>query len=100
MEVVHLYMVHICGIFYFKERGVFMEIKYKADILSELKKRGYSTYRLRKEKILGEATIQKIRKGELVSWDNMATLCRLLGWQPGDLVEYVGDAPPQINDAT
>jgi DNA-binding Xre family transcriptional regulator len=26
-----------------------------------------------------------------VSWDNIETLCRLLGCQPGDLVEYVDD---------
>lgn len=65
-----------------------MLIKYKINILSELKKKGYSTYRLRKEKILGEATIQKIRQGELVSWENISTMCRLLECQPGDIVEY------------
>lgn len=65
-----------------------MQIQYKIDILSELKKNGYSTYRLRKERILGEATIQKIRRGELVSWENIATICRLLECQPGDLIGY------------
>ena len=65
-----------------------MPIQYKMDVLSELKKNGYSTYRLRKEKIFGEATIQKIRQGELVSWENMSTVCRLLGCQPGDIVGY------------
>ena len=65
-----------------------MSIQYKIDVLSELKKKGYSTYRLRKERIFGEATIQKIRTGELVSWDNISTMCRLLECQPGDIVEY------------
>ena len=74
---------------YIKERSGIMSIQYKMDVLSELKKEGYSTYRLRKEKIFGEATIQKIRMGELVSWDNMSTICRLLKCQPGDIVEYV-----------
>ena len=66
-----------------------MSIQYKMDVLSKLKEEGYSTYRLRKEKIFGEATIQKIRMGELVSWDNLSTMCQLLKCQPGDIVEYV-----------
>ena len=37
-----------------------MPIEYKIDILSELKAAGYSTYRLRKEKLLGEATMQDL----------------------------------------
>lgn len=65
-----------------------MAIQYKIDVLAELKRNGYSSYRLRKEKILGEATIQKIRMGELVSWDNISTLCKLLKCQPGDIVQY------------
>ncbi|MBR5007285.1 MAG: helix-turn-helix transcriptional regulator [Clostridia bacterium] len=66
-----------------------MAIKYKIDVLQSLKEAGYSTYRIRKEKILGEATLQKLRKGEMVSWENINTLCELLGCQPGDIVEYV-----------
>ena len=66
-----------------------MSIQYKIDVLSELRKNGYSTYRLRKEKIMGEATIQKIRKGELVSWENMSTICKVLECQLGDIVEYI-----------
>ena len=34
-----------------------MPIRYKLDILEALKQAGYSTYRLRKEKILGERVI-------------------------------------------
>ena len=68
-----------------------MPIEYKIDILSELKAAGYSTYRLRKEKLLGEDTMQKIRRSELVSWENIATICRLLQCQPGDIIEYVED---------
>ena len=71
-----------------------MPIEYKIDILEALKAAGYSTYRLRKDKLLGEATIQRIRKGEPVSWENIATLCTLLNCQPGDLLRYVPtDAP-------
>lgn len=70
------------------ERSVNMPIQYKVDVLLELKKKGYSTYRLRKERIFGEATIQKIRQGELVSWENISTMCKILGCQPGDIIKY------------
>lgn len=67
-------------------------IKYKIDILQKLKDAGYTTYKLRKEKLLGEATIQKLRNSELVSWENINTICRILNCQPGDLLFYEGDS--------
>ena len=65
-----------------------MPIRYKIDILSALKDKGYSTYRIRKEKIMGERTIQKFRNGEIVSSDNLALICKLLECQPGDILIY------------
>ncbi|WP_370813353.1 helix-turn-helix domain-containing protein [Butyricicoccus pullicaecorum] len=66
-------------------------IRYRFDILEALKEAGYSTYRLRKEKIMGEALIQKIRHGEAITFDRLSWLCQVLGCQPGDLMEYVPD---------
>lgn len=71
-----------------------MPIKYKIDVLAELKKVGYSTYKLRNEKIFGERTIQKFRNGEIVTADNLAIICKLLNCQPGDIIEYEED---QVN---
>lgn len=68
-----------------------MAIKYKINVIRALKDAGYSTYRLRKEKLLGEATIQKLRNDELVSWDNISTICELLNCQPGDLIKYLSE---------
>ena len=68
-----------------------MPIKYKIDILAALKAAGYSTYKIRKEKIMNESTLQKFRNGEIVTADNMAIVCRLLDCQPGDILEYVPD---------
>ena len=65
-----------------------MPIQYKTDILSLLKEAGYSTYRIRREKLLGEAAIQKIRHQELVSLENISTICGLIHCQPGDILEY------------
>lgn len=69
-----------------------MPIRYKIDVLAELKKAGYSSYKIRKEKLIGESTIQKIRKGEIVTADNLAILCKLLNMQIGDIIEYVPDS--------
>nr|DAZ51469.1 MAG TPA: Cro/C1-type HTH DNA-binding domain protein [Caudoviricetes sp.] len=66
-------------------------IKYKIDILEELKNKGYSSYRLRKNKIFGEATIQKIRNKDQINFDNLNKICELLECQPGDLIIYVKD---------
>jgi putative transcriptional regulator len=66
-------------------------IKYKIDILEELKNKGYSSYRLRKDKIFGEATIQKIRNKDQINFDNLNKICELLECQPGDLIIYIKD---------
>lgn len=63
-------------------------IKYKINILAALKAAGYSTYKLRQQKIFGERTIQKFRDGEIVTADNLAVICKLLNCQPGDILEY------------
>ena len=65
-----------------------MAIVYKIDVLKELKEKGYNTTRLRKDKLLGEATIQKIRENQLVSWANLDTICTLLECDVGDVVEH------------
>lgn len=65
-----------------------MPVQYKTDILAALKAAGYTTYKLRQNKLLSENTIQHLRSNELVSWANIARLCKLLNCQPGDILEY------------
>lgn len=74
-----------------------MSIKYKIDVLAALKEVGYSSTRIRKEKVMGQATLTQIRHGELVSWANINRICALLDCQPGDLLEYVKDEMEQEN---
>jgi putative transcriptional regulator len=64
-------------------------IRYKIDIMESLKEKGYSSYKLRKDKIFGEATIQKFRNKEYINFDNLEKLCFLLECQPSDIIEYV-----------
>ena len=66
-----------------------MPMCYKVDVIAVLKEAGYNTNRIRKEKIMGEAMLQKIRSGQMVSWATLETICSLLECQPGDLIEYV-----------
>lgn len=66
-----------------------MGMQYKIDVIAALKEAGYNTNRIRKDKIMGESMLQKIRSGQMVSWATMETLCELLNCQPADLIEYV-----------
>lgn len=64
-------------------------LKYKINVLEELKENGYTTYKLRKDKLIGEAQIQKIRDGEIASKETLNTICKLLNCQPGNILEYI-----------
>lgn len=70
-----------------------MSITYKLDILAALKEAGYNTNRLRKEKLLSEGVIQTLRENKYISLQNVSKICELLNCQPGDLLEYVREAP-------
>ena len=69
-----------------------MAIRSKVDILEELKKKGYSSTRIRNDKLIGQSYLQQLRNNELVSWKTLNTICGLLECQPADLIEYVKDA--------
>ena len=68
-----------------------MALRYRIDILSALKNKGYSTTRIREEKLIGQSYLQQLRHGELLSWKTIDTLCRLLECNVGDIVEYVDE---------
>ena len=68
-----------------------MGLQFKVDELAALKEKGITTNQNRKEKLLSASTVQKLRAGIGVSWENLETLCRLLDCQPYDLIEYVKD---------
>ena len=75
-----------------------MALRYKVDVIQLLKDSGYSTYAIRKEKLIIENMkliienmLQKLRNKEMVSWTTLDTICRLTHSQPGDILEYVPD---------
>lgn len=73
-----------------------MPLIYKINVLAALKEKGYTTYKIRQEKLLSESTVQRLRDGIGVSWENLETICALLNCQPGDVIEYVA-APTEEN---
>jgi putative transcriptional regulator len=68
---------------------------YKMPIVYEklfalLKEKGYSTYRIRQEKLIGQGTLTAIKNGTGgLDAKTIARLCEVLDCQPGDLMEYV-----------
>ena len=71
-----------------------MPIQYKVDVIAKLKEAGFTSYRIRREALINQTALQRIRQGKMISWDQLAAICKLLQCQPGDLVEFVDDDPP------
>ncbi len=63
--------------------------KYKIDILKELSARGYTSTKLRKDKIISEGSMQHIRKGKGISIDTLNTICLILRLEPSDIIEII-----------
>ena len=64
-----------------------MPIKYDK-LFALMKEKGFTTYRIRKEKIIAESALQNLRTGKSVTMDTISALCKALDCQPGDLLEY------------
>ena len=69
-----------------------MSFRYKVNIMDKLKEKGYSSTRLRREKLLGESYMSQLRRGDMISWAALDTVCTLLECQPGDLIEHRNSA--------
>ncbi|MCI8758545.1 MAG: helix-turn-helix transcriptional regulator [Oscillospiraceae bacterium] len=67
-------------------------LQYKMNVLQELKNAGYSTYRIRAEKILSEGTMQRLRTGSTaITVESLGILCNILRCQPGDILEWAAE---------
>lgn len=68
-----------------------MPIKYDK-LMKLLKEKGYTTYRIRKEKLIGQGTLTALRNGSGgLDSKTISKLCKVLECQPGDIMEYVED---------
>ena len=66
-------------------------LEYKFDVLERLKSKGWTQYRLKKERILGQQTLTDMKRGKVSGSATINTLCKLLDCQPGTLIKYVPD---------
>ena len=72
-----------------------MAIKY--DKLFKLfEEKGITTYKIRKENIVSQGTLTKIKNGNgSIDTRTIDKICRVLNCQPGDILEYVPDDEEQ-----
>ncbi|MDE6456131.1 MAG: helix-turn-helix domain-containing protein [Dysosmobacter sp.] len=57
-----------------------------------LAERGLNAYTLKKENVVGNATIEKLQKNQgNIDTRSIVRLCKYLQCQPGDIMEYVED---------
>lgn len=63
-------------------------------LFERMKQVGLSSYRIRKERIISERSLQALRENRSVNTETICALCKALNCQPGDLMEYVDDEFP------
>lgn len=64
-------------------------IKYKINILAELKRMGYNQTRLQKEGLLPKQTIQNVKDGcTSMTLETLNKICVMLKMQPGDIIGF------------
>ena len=61
-------------------------IVYK-DVIEQLKQAGISSARIRREKLLSESTLTRLRKNGTITTEAIDTICTLLHCQPSDIIE-------------
>ena len=67
-------------------------LKWKMNVLSELKNAGYSQSAMLRDKVFGAATLNQLRvQSTNVSLTTVDRLCSLLKCQPSDLIEWMPD---------
>lgn len=75
-----------------------MPISYKK-LFDLLDKKGWTTYRIRKEKLIGQSTLTALRNGTGgLDSKTIARICAVLDCQPGDIMEYVADKEKQKSE--
>ncbi len=66
-----------------------MPFEWRVDPLQLLKDKGYTTYRIRKEKLFSESTVQKLRHKQMISLQEIDTVCTITEKSIGKLIIHV-----------
>jgi len=69
-------------------------IKYDK-LLKMMANQGITSYTLKRDNIIGQATFKKIKEGGDIDTRTIAKLCKLLNCQPGDILEYTPEDEPK-----
>lgn len=70
-----------------------MPISYKK-LFNLLEQNGWTTYKIRKEKLIGQGTLTALKNGTGgLDSKTISRLCKTLNCQPGDIMEYIPDPP-------
>lgn len=65
-----------------------MPISYQK-LLKKFKEKNITSYTIKKEKIIGQATWKKIHENGHIDTRTIETLCEYFNCQPGDIIEYI-----------
>lgn len=55
------------------------------------KEKGISTYKIRKENLISQSSLTKMKNGGDIDTRTLEKVCAILHCQPGDIMEYVSD---------
>lgn len=64
-------------------------IEYKIDVMKALAERGYTANKMRREKILSESTMQRLRNKSDINTKSLNIICVILKCQPSDIFKVV-----------
>jgi putative transcriptional regulator len=68
-----------------------MAISYKK-LFDLLEEKGWTTYKIRKEKLIGQGTLTALKNGTGgLDSKTISKICKTLDCQPGDIMEYIPD---------
>ena len=68
-----------------------MGISYKK-LFYLLQEKGWTTYKIRKEKLIGQGTLTALKNGTGgLDSKTISKICKTLECQPGDIMEYIPD---------
>ena len=61
--------------------------KYKINVVEAMAKKGFNSYRMKKEGLMSQGTIKKLANNENVTLDTLNTVCCILRCDIGDIIE-------------
>lgn len=67
-------------------------IVYK-DVIGKLKAAGYNSGQIMSNKLLPQSTMDALRHNKPITLRSVDAICKLLGCQPGDILEYIEEKP-------